>query len=311
MAYVSAAGLLAQDTEVDVDAPARLVESVESGTQSFLTMLPAIGIAAAIIAVAWLIARLLRPVLRRRWTRTRTPSFGEVFSNLAGFGIIALGVFIALPVAFPSVNVLSMLGGLGLLGIAAGFAFQDILSNVLSGILLILRQPFRSGDQITVADYTGTVQAITIRETKIKTYDGRVVYVPNKDVYTGVITVQTAEDHVRTSVIVGVDYDADLAQAQQVALDALADTDGVLADPAPQAFYTEFGASSINLDLRYWTSSRQADIRRVQGEVVKAIKVAYDRAGIDIPFDIVTFDTRHSFEASLVRASEAASTTDR
>ncbi len=261
-----------------------------------------LAIGAAVLFGGFVLARVVRRLLEPRLTRLRTPSFGSVFSRLIAFGIGVVTTLFALVVVFPSVNVATMLGGLGVFGIAAGFAFQDILSNLLSGILLIFRQPFVSGDQITVSEISGTVEEITIRETRIRGYDGRLYVIPNLDLYTGLIEVQTNGTSVRSSLVVGVGYDSDLAEAQQLALEVLDGIDDVLVDPAPEAYWTELGSSSVNLDLRYWTDPHQADIRRVQSEVVAGIFDAYNDAGIDMPFDIVTLDASESVTESLAEA---------
>ena len=247
-------------------------------------------VAVGIIVVGMTAAAVLRKVLRPRLAALRTPSFGSVFSRLIGFAVSLAAWLFALVVLFPSVNVATMLGGLGILSIAAGFAFQDILSNLLAGILLIFRQPFVSGDQIEVNGLRGTVEEITIRETRVRTFDGRLVVIPNQDVYTNAIEVQTDHEAVRTSLVVGVGYDSNLSEVREVALAVLADVDGVLDDPEPQAYFIEFGASSMDLDLRYWTGSQQAEIRRVQDAVVEGIFDAFTEQGIDIPFQIVTID---------------------
>ncbi len=289
-------------TEVDVNPARETAQALDGMLEGLFNALPRIGVALAVLLVFTLVARLTQKPIERRLTAAKTKSFGKVFSSLIRAGIVVAGLFVAIPIASPNVDVATMLGGLGLLGVAAGFAFQDILSNLLSGILLLIRDPFRSGDQIEVNGITGTVQLITIRETQIVTYGGRLVYVPNADVYKNAIEVQTAHPVVRTSLLVGVDYDADLPLARAVALEVLRNVEGVVEEPAPEAYYTEFGASSITLDLRYWTGSRQAEIRRVQDRVVELVKAAYDDAGIDIPFDIVTLDASRGLEDTLRRA---------
>lgn len=288
----------------DLDPARQLVESLESMLAGLFGILPNLILGLVVLAAFWFAARTVRRRLEPRLTQARSPSFGRVFSRLAGAGVVLVGVLVAVPLTFPTVNALSILGGLGLLGVAAGFAFQDILSNLLSGILLILRQPFDSGDQIQVGDVTGTVQYITIRETQIRTFDGREVFVPNADVYQGAITVQTAHEAIRTSLLVGVSYEDDLGRAREVALKTLDGVDGVRDHPAPQAYYVEFGGSSINLDLRYWTASAQAEVRRVQDAVVEAIYDAFGEAGVDIPFDIITLDTLPSFDAAMAGGAD-------
>lgn len=253
------------------------------------------GGALLLVVVAVVFGAFLQRRLEPRLTAMRTPSFGSVFSRLLQTVIVIVGVFAAITLVFPSVNAATALGSLGVLSIAAGFAFQDILSNLLAGILLIFRQPFVSGDQIRVADVQGTVEGITIRETRIRTFQGHLVVVPNADVYTGNIDVQTNWAEVRTDLAVGIDYDADVREARALALAVLAEVDGVFTEPAPQVELVGFGASSMDFLVRYWTSSRQADIRGTKDRVIEALKLRFDEAGIGFPFQVVTLDASRSF----------------
>ncbi len=286
---------------LDVGPLQRAIESLEQLAIGFIGNLPRFLIGLVVFLLFWLVGRLVRHLSEPRLTRIRTPSFGRVFAALAQAGIVILGLVIALPIAFPSMSVAGMLGGLGLLSIAAGFAFQDILSNLLAGLLLIFRQPFVTGDQIEVDDYEGSVEAITIRETQLRTFDGRLVIIPNKDVYTNAIIVQTAYDSVRTTVDVGVAYGSDLAAARRIAVENLATLDGVLPSPEPEAYCEEFGDSAINIELRYWTRPQQAEISRVRDLVVAAVHDAFEDAGIDMPFETVTLDAGESFARALER----------
>jgi small conductance mechanosensitive channel len=291
-------------SEVDVaatgvDPLGTVVEALRAMGEAAAAAVPRIVLATSVLVVFVLVARVVRSRAEPRLTALRTPSFGRVGATLLYVAVWVAGLVVALPIAFPTVSVATMLGGLGIVGIAAGFAFQDILSNLLAGILLLLRQPFAGGDQIEVTGIRGTVDRITIRETRIRTFDGRMVYVPNATVYTNAIEVQTAEESVRTSLVVGVGYDTDLGPAREVALATLGRVEGVRTEPAPEAFYTTFGGSAIDLDLRYWTGSRQAEIRAVLDRVVEAVKDAFDEAGIDIPFDVVTLEAGGSVERAL------------
>ncbi|MDQ4144734.1 MAG: mechanosensitive ion channel family protein [Actinomycetota bacterium] len=274
-------------------------ESLQDLAAGFFAGAPRVGIAALVFVIFLVIGRMVQRVLEPRLTRLRTPSFGRVFAALAYAGVTILGLVVALPIAFPSVSVATVLGGLGVLGLAAGFALQDIVSNLVAGILLIFRQPFVSGDQVEISDQKGTVEGISVRETRLRTFDGRLVIIPNKEVYNNTIEVQTAFEAVRTGVTVGVSYDTDLGRAREVALDTLAGVDGVLGDPAPEAYYDEFGDSAINLDLRFWTPPQQAEVRRVQDRVVEAIYNAFTAADIEIPFTTLTLDAGPSFDKAL------------
>ncbi len=292
--------MLAQPS-VDVNPVARLTEAVESILQRLLTQLPLMVLGLLVLLASILVARLVRRLVRRALLRNtdRSESFANVLANIARAATVVAGALVALSIAVPSVDAGSLVAGLGVGTIAIGFAFQDILQNTLAGLLILFRRPFRQGDQIIVGDHGGTVEEITIRETRLKTFDGRRVLIPNKDVYATAITVQTAFPAVRTSVIVGVDYGADLARARTVALDAVRGVEGVVDDPAPEAYYVELGASTIDLDLRYWTTPRQAEIRRVQDAVVAAVADALNAAGIAMPSPIVEIVARPSLLAAL------------
>lgn len=285
----------------DVGPLQRAMESLEQLAIGFLGNLPRFLIGLLFFTLFVLLGRLVRYLSEPRLTALRTPSFGKVFSALAQAGVVFLGLVVSLPVAFPSMSVAGVLGGLGLLSIAAGFAFQDILSNLLAGLLLIFRQPFVTGDQIEVSDFEGRVEAITIRETQLRTFDGRLVIIPNKDVYTNAIVVQTAFESVRTSVEVGVAYGTDLAAARRIAGGTLSSVDGVLPSPEPEVYCEEFGDSAIGLELRYWTRPQQAEISRVQDLVVAGVHDAFEDAGIDMPFTTVTLDAGESFARAIER----------
>lgn len=258
----------------------------------------ALLIAVVSVLVGGLVQRRLEP----RLAKLRTPSFGAVFSRLVQSAIVLVGIFIAITIPFPSINAATALGSLGVLSIAAGFAFQDILSNLLAGILLIFRQPFVTGDQIKVGDVRGTVEGITIRETRLRTFQGHLVVVPNKDVYTGNIDVQTNQGHVRTDLAVGIDYDADVREARTLALEVLDGVDLVRSDPPPEVELVGFGASSMDFMVRFWTSSRQADIRHATDTVIERLKLCFDDAGIGFPFQVITLDADDSLVDALRRA---------
>ncbi len=228
------ASLVTQASDVE-----ELQESATGAWDTFVGALPRVGIAVGVLAAFVVTGRLLRPLIRRRLVRRRTPSFARVFAKLTSSAMSVSGVLLAVTIVFPSVRPVDVLTGAGVLTIAAGFAFQDILQNMLAGILLLFRQPFRGGDQIRAGEVMGTVEEINIRETVITTFDGRRVLVPNAKVYTDVIHVQTAHQRIRAGFVVGIAYEADMAAARTIAADAVAGVDGVAADPAPEAIYVE------------------------------------------------------------------------
>ena len=178
-----------------------------------------LAIGAGVIVVGLLLAKVLRVVVRWWLARKRTLSYARVFSTLAAFLLGALAVGAGLTVAFPSVQPVDILGGLGIASVAIGIAFQNVLANLFAGVLILVREPFRAGDQIAVGDVRGTVEEVNLRETVVRTFDGRRVLVPNSTVHGEVLTVQTGYTHIRTTVVIGVDYSTDLARARSVVLE--------------------------------------------------------------------------------------------
>ncbi len=266
---------------------------------TFLSALPRVGIALLVAAGAWAAGRAFRWALVRILRRTHTQSFATVMSKLAGWGVTSIGVLLAIAVTFPSVKPVDVLAGLGFFSVALGFAFQDILQNLLAGVLLLFRQPFEAGDQIQVLECSGTVERITIRETILRTFDGKRVLIPNADVYQNAIEIQTAFPQRRTSFVVGVAYEADLDEAMSVIVDTLGTVEGVNAEPSPEAVMLELGAATVNIEAHFWSAPLQHDVLAVQTRAITAVKIALDAAGIEIPSDIIALQATSSFAAAL------------
>lgn len=199
-----------------------------------------------------------------------------------------LGILLAAVIAFPGLNLGDIIATLGLGSVAIGFAFQDIFKNFLAGILLLIQEPFRIGDQIIVENYEGTVTHIDIRTTQIRTYQGETILIPNSTIFTSAVQVRTAFNYRRTDLGVGVDYNTSLAEASNILKDAIAQVEGVVSEPEIETDLVSFNDSSIDFIVRYWTNSQQKEVRRVKTRVILAIKQAFDEADISIPYPIRT-----------------------
>ena len=262
-------------------------ESAASLWETTTDAVPRVAVALAIVLVGWLLSRGLRWSLHRRFRASQTPSFATVMSKIASWVFLAVVVLVAITITFPSVKPVDLLAGLGFFSVAVGFAFQDILENTLSGILLLFRQPFRSGDQITVMDRSGTVDGITIRETRITTFDGELVVIPNRDVYKNVIDVHTHHDAHRVEFVVGVAYENDPDDAIEAIHVALAEESAVLERPEPVVIVTELGVSTVDIRVMFWTGSRQGGSVRARDAAIRGVKRRLDEAGIEMPAAIV------------------------
>ena len=289
-----------QSTTDPLEEPStEVVESAVSLVESFLEAIPRLLVAAVMVFIGFLLSRLVRLALARVLRGRRTASFARVISKLAGWTVFFVAVLAATSAAFPSVKPVDLLAGLGFFSVAVGFAFQDILENTLAGVLLLFRQPFESGDQIEVQGQSGTVEAITIRETRIKTFDGQLVIIPNRDVYKSVIRVQTHYDDRRVQFVVGIAYENDASEATAVIVDALATIEGVALQPAPEALVTTLGVSTVDIAARFWTGPAQHETRVVLDRAIKGVKRALDDAGVEMPADIVALQATPSFRAAL------------
>ncbi len=208
--------------------------------------------------------------------------------KISRIGVWTVGILLACVLAFPSFELGDIIATLGVGSVAIGFAFQDIFKNFLAGIILLVEQPFRIGDEIVINDYQGKVENISIRTTKIRTYNGEKVLLPNSTVFTDAVKVVTAYASRRTDLAVGVDYNTRLSEATLLLQQTISQVSGVLDNPTPEIDLVNFGDSSIDFVVRYWTIPQQKQLRNVQTRAIIEIKQALDRANINIPYPIRT-----------------------
>ncbi|NJL85719.1 MAG: mechanosensitive ion channel family protein [Leptolyngbyaceae cyanobacterium SM1_1_3] len=262
-----------------------LIDLVGSGVRTIPALLGAL-IVLALTRYGANLARRLTGSVAQRFLNNR--SLQTLLTQIGYITAWIVGILVAAIIAFPGLALGDIVGLLGLGSVAIGFAFQDIFKNFLAGILLLLQQPFRLGDQIVVNDYEGTVEEIALRSTQIRTYQGEVIVIPNSIVFTNSVQVRTAHQYRRTDVAIGVDYNTPLEMAIDVLVAAANSIDQVLENPAAEVDIVAFGDSAIDLVVRYWTAPQQAMVRRTQTQVMLALKQACDQADINIPYPIRT-----------------------
>jgi small conductance mechanosensitive channel len=249
-----------------------------------VSFLPKLAIGITVFILFWLIGKGVRAAARRGMGDRPARNVGLVLGRLAQWGLTLLGLLIAVTIMFPSVRPVDLFSLLGISSVAIGFAFKDILQNFLAGILILLRQPFRLGDQIVFKDFEGTVEEIETRTTIIKTYDGRRVYVPNGEIFTNAVIVNTAYGFRRSHCDIGIGYGDDVRRAAAAITEALRNIEGVRQDPPPEAIAMALADSSVVIRARWWTGARQDEVLRVQHEVIATMKETMSGAGIDLPF---------------------------
>jgi small conductance mechanosensitive channel len=181
------------------------------------------------------------------------------------------------------INVGAALAGIGVVGVALGFAAQDLLSNIIAGFVIFWDEPFHVGEFITVQDEYGRVTNITLRSTRIQTNRNTFVVIPNRRIIDHVVLNHSAQGDTRIDVPVGIAYKENIPQARAVLLKAVADVKDVLSEPPPTVVVDSLGDSSVNLLVRVWIRDARAE-QPVHFAVTEMSKLALDAAGIQIPF---------------------------
>ncbi|MGG6240030.1 mechanosensitive ion channel family protein [Nodosilinea sp. AN01ver1] len=261
-------------------------EKIQSMANGFLALLPNVVLAILVFLIFFFVAKGIRTTVRRLTQRQRrTRNVGLVLGRLAQGTTVLIGLFIALSIIIPSLKAGDLVQLLGISGVAIGFAFRDILQNFLAGILILLTEPFQIDDQIIFKDFEGTVENIETRATTIRTYDGRRIVIPNSELFTNSVLVNTAFENRRLEYDVGIGYGDDIETAKDLILEAVHDTDGVLAHPAPDVIVVDLAASTVNLRARWWVQPpRRAEVLDLQDQVLINIKNKLTASGIDMPF---------------------------
>ena len=268
-----------------------LVQTINSSLLELVSQaiefLPSFLVAIAILIITRSAVKPVRTLTQTAVDRiVKSPSLRSLVIQIAYVATWIIGVLFACVVAFPDLGLGDLIGLLGLGSVAIGFAFQDIFKNFLAGILLLLNEPFQLNDQIVVNDFEGTVEAVNIRSTEIRTYQGERVVIPNATVFTSSVRVLTDRPYRRTDLAIGLDYNTPLPRAIQVLLMSLTDVEGVLSNPSAEVDVVGFGDSSIDFVVRYWTLPQKLHVRQTQTRVVMALKQACDQANFNIPYPI-------------------------
>jgi len=246
-------------------------------------LIPDVLAAAVVLAAFYVAFRLSRRPLRLVFQRAgmHQKLVELLVDSIYRYGLMAIALVMA--ASQLGINVGAAIAGLGVAGIAVGFAAQDSLANVISGIIVFLDKPFIVGDWITVEDEYGEVTNITLRSTRIRTPRNSYVVIPNKRIIDTVLENHSKHGRLRVDVPVGIAFKEDVGEARKVLLEAMNEVPGVLADPAPDVVVDALGSSSIDLKVRVWISS--AEHRQAASySVVEMSKLALDEAGIEIPF---------------------------
>lgn len=254
----------------------------------------------ATIAIAFLGAWLVRRAVRKR---------NEMLARLVGRFAATILFLVGVVYALNSIGIAvgPLVGGLGIGGLAIAFALKSILSNILAGILIQLRQPFQVGDLVRLGEYFGRIEAVTLRTVDMETLDGEYVLIPAATVIDNPIENWNTRGKRRAEVLVGVSYDVDPRAAAEGIRQAVGALDVVLDDKEVKVVITEFGGSSVNLRILAWHDIEDHFLDVIH-EIAATAKAWCDENDIGIPFPIRSLQITNTdaLAASLQRASGAA-----
>jgi len=270
-----------------------LQEKLISWFDTGVALLPNLLIAIAILIIAYALGAVVGRMLQRVFDRAfDSQAVASLFATMIKVIVIALGFFSALELVGLQKAVVSLLAGAGILGLAIGFAFQDLAENLLAGLLMGIRKPFQPGHLIRSNGQFGFIQHLNLRNTIIRNFSGQIIYIPNKEVFKNVLENYSKSGERRIELMVGVSYGENLQTVTQILKEAIGAFDFLMPDKSVDVYALEFGDSSINFSVRYWIEypSEQIGYFSAIDRGIKAIKAAFDKNDILIPFPIRTLD---------------------
>lgn len=218
------------------------------------------------------------------WDRIAPNAFiADIYRQVVRLAFVVLGVVLALDLLNATALLGTILGAAGIVGLAIGFAVRDTVENFISSIMLSIRQPFRPKDLVEIEGDLGHVIRLTSRATILLSLDGNHIRIPNATVFKAKIINYSRNDERRFTFVLGIDPNADIAEAQKIILDGLTELPFVLADPGPGVWVNDVGDSTINVTAAGWIMQHQTSIGMAKGEAIRVVKARLEEAGIGLP----------------------------
>jgi len=273
-------------------ATSTLVDKLTDWYVEFVALLPNMLIAAVILVLTIYASRLAQRAVRAAVQRVSTyKNVNNLAVSLTKGVVAAIGIFAALSVVGLGTVVATLLAGAGIAGLALGFAFQDVAANFISGVLLAVRRPFREGEIVESNGHEGTVEEVNLRATHLRTFQGQIVVIPNKQVLQAPLVNFSRTGSRRIDLACGVAYGDDLEKAKELALETIEAIEFRDEEKAVDLYYKGFGGSSIDFVVRFWVPfAKQTDYLRAQSDSIMRLKAQFEANDITIPFPIRTLD---------------------
>ncbi len=264
-----------------------VVDAFRKFWEGFIDRLPSLAVGLAVFAFFYLLAHVARFLVGRSINRLRASTHAaQVISRLVFIAVITAGFLVALGVM--GVNPGALVASLGLVSVGIGFALKDVIENFLAGITIILQRPFVIGDTVRFGDMEGVVEDVRVRDTVIRMFDGRKVFVPNRSLFSGAVINATVNRRRRLDFQVGIPFEVDPARAARSAAEVLQVLDGVLADPSPLVVVEGMGESAVNLRVYFWIDPVCTGVLEAKSLAIAAVKRRLEEEGIKIPHQIIS-----------------------
>lgn len=240
--------------------------------------------AIAVFILTLVFARVTRRAVRRYGTKLDfvAPAAVDAVARIASYVVVAIGLAAGLSIL--GIQLIPLLGGLGLLIVIAALALRSFLENFAAGMTLHIERPIELGDEALISGVEGRIEGINARSVLVRSNDGRRSFIPNRNVLQQEIVNYTAEGRRRSEIDVGLAYDSDLERASSLMTEAVATAPGVLDDPPPEVLIHEFADSTINARVRFWHEPAIRSMWMTRHEVAVAVKRTLDASGIEIAF---------------------------
>lgn len=269
----------------------KLLERLEGYYYAFLKALPRIGLAILLLVLGIIVINWLTNQVKKRIKgKSHDPLMSNFLSKAIKIVLFICIFLLALHTAGLSGIAGAILATAGASAVVLGFAFKDIAENFLAGIILAFNRPFHVNDTVQIENIFGKVKSMEFRYTKITTFDGRNVYIPNSDVLTKPVMNYTEDGFYRSDFIVGIAYENDIEKAKEVILACIDNDDDVVKDEQHVSFVAEdeLAASTVNLKVFFWVKTD--DFRRgtlqTKGKLMQAVKTKLEGAGFNLPANI-------------------------
>lgn len=270
--------------------------------------LPLFGMAVLVVLLFYLAGRWL--AARKSLYRRISPNhfIAALLGQITQLVFLVLGLVVALALLDATALLGTILGAAGIVGLAVGFAVRDTVENYIASILLSVRNPFEINDFVAIDRHEGNVVTLTSRATVLISPDGNHIRIPNATVFKAVITNYTRHPERRFDFAVGVDTEQDLAAAQALAQSTLDDVTGISSDLAAFVLIETLGDSNVVLRCHAWVDQKAFSFAKVRSEAIRAVKQAFDNAGIVMPEPIYKVRLSHAAARAPVEEKQPADT---